>query len=145
MKLHAKAESDVLVAGNKKTKAEVQKLAKSLHSDWKLGIGAPPHGKRATYGYVIKAKKNKRTVTRTYAIGYCWPLSLQVKRPTVVVTRFTEGYSLTHLRTLRQPCSVKRYSYYDATPAPIEPVRKFRMSSTAALPVARRLWFQGQG
>lgn len=65
MKLHAKAESDILVAGHKKTKAEVQKLAKSLHSDWKLGIGAPPHGKRATNGYVLTYVLNKQRNTQT--------------------------------------------------------------------------------
>lgn len=76
MKLHAKTESDVLVSGHKKTKAEVQKLAKSLHSDWKLGIGAPPHGKRATYGYVINIDMYSQLYLvpgRIYTYTWCIP------------------------------------------------------------------------
>lgn len=50
VKLHSKAEAEILLKSQKKTKAEVQSLARSLRNDWKVGIGTPPAGKGATAG-----------------------------------------------------------------------------------------------
>lgn len=50
VKLQSKAEAEILVKSQKKTKAEVQSFARSLRNDWKLGIGTPPAGKGATAG-----------------------------------------------------------------------------------------------
>ncbi len=50
VKLHSRAEAEILCKSQKKTKAEVQNLARSLRNDWKLGIGTPPAGKKITAG-----------------------------------------------------------------------------------------------
>lgn len=50
VKLNSKTESEILMRSQKKIKAKVQSLARSLRNDWKLGIGAPPTGKGATAG-----------------------------------------------------------------------------------------------
>lgn len=50
VKLQSKAEAEIMSKSHKRTKAEVQNLARSLRDDWKLGIGAPPAGKKITAG-----------------------------------------------------------------------------------------------
>lgn len=50
VKVHSTAEATILSRSQKKNKPEIQTLARSLRNDWKLGIGAPPSGKRATAG-----------------------------------------------------------------------------------------------
>ena len=49
-KVEAKTASEVLVAKDEKTRANLKDLAKSLLKDWELGIGAPPVSKGATIG-----------------------------------------------------------------------------------------------